>query len=237
MMTNYMNDEMPTTTLLKDYTPPPYLITHIDLTVEIFPSHTEVKSRLDVSRNSNVSSHSPLILNGCDLELVCLSIDNLKLSHTEYTTTDEHLTINGVPETFVLETVVQIQPTNNTRLEGLYASKDGLFTQCEAEGFRRITYFLDRPDVMSRYTTTIVADPDQYPVLLSNGNLEAGGKNTEGKHWARWVDPFLLAPLSRLASQQTTPTRRTMEDLDLLLQFVAWTPPPSQTLRRCHMTL
>jgi aminopeptidase N len=112
------------------------------------------------------------------------------LAASGYALAPERLTIPGVPDAFTLETVVRIAPRKNTKLMGLYASKDGFFTQCEAEGFRRITFFLDRPDVMARYTTTIRADKARYPVLLSNGNLVASGDEGAGRHWAKWEDPF-----------------------------------------------
>ena len=108
----------------------------------------------------------------------------------EYALAPESLAIVNVPERFRLETVSRIRPQKNTRLEGLYASSNGFFTQCEAEGFRRITWFIDRPDVMARYTTTIHAGRERYPVLLSNGNLAAAGAEAGARHWAKWDDPF-----------------------------------------------
>src|ERR1019366_3275524 len=102
----------------------------------------------------------------------------------EYALGEETLSIAEAPERFTLETVSRICPQKNTRLEGLYASANGFFTQCEAEGFRRITWFIDRPDVMARYTNTIHADRDRYPVLLSNANLIAEGEEAGGRHWA-----------------------------------------------------
>ena len=185
-----MNDTVPGTIYLKDYTPPPYLVKEIELEVEIFSSYTQIKSRLDILRDEKVCDNRPLKLNGVDLELIAVSLNDITLSEDKYDCTSEYLTLENLPESFVLETVVRIRPQDNTRLEGLYGSKDGLFTQCEAEGFRRITYFVDRPDVMSCYSVTIIADQAEYPILLSNGNLEEEGKRADGKHWVRWIDPF-----------------------------------------------
>jgi len=185
-----MNDTVPGTIYLKDYTPPPYLVKEIELEVEIFSSYTQIKSRLNILRDEKAFDNQPLELNGVDLELIAVSLNDIPLSEDKYDCTSEYLTLENLPESFVLETVVRIRPQDNTRLEGLYGSKDGLFTQCEAEGFRRITYFIDRPDVMSCYSVTIIADQAEYPILLSNGNLEEEGKRGDGKHWVRWIDPF-----------------------------------------------
>ncbi len=136
----------------------------------------------------------PLILDGDELELSFVAIDGQSLPSGAYEVDLERLTVHEVPERFTLTTVCRILPQQNTKLMGLYASKDGYFTQCEAEGFRRLTYFLDRPDVMARYTTTIHADRAAFPILLSNGNLVASGADEgqpgHSRHWARWEDPF-----------------------------------------------
>src|SRR5205807_9706599 len=124
-----------------------------------------------------------LILDGDELELVSVAIDGRSARHE---VTPAQLTVYDLPERFTLETVSRIVPQKNTKLEGLYATKNGFVTQCEAEGFRRITWFIDRPDVMARYTTTIHADSKRYPVLLSNGNLMATGEEPGGRHWARF---------------------------------------------------
>ena len=181
----------PLTTYLKDYRPPSYAITRTNLTIAIYEKYTEVKGNLTIRRQPGSRDKvAPLVLNGLNLELVSISLDGITVPFSAVTISHDTLTIPSVPEAFELETIVHINPKENTLLEGLYASKDGLFTQCEAEGFRRITYFLDRPDVMSLYTTTIIADKEQYPVLLSNGNLDASGTLDNGTHWARWIDPF-----------------------------------------------
>ena len=124
------------------------------------------------------------------MELLAVSLDNIELTQDQYQVDESKLTITDVPEKFVLTTEVRIQPQKNTELEGLYKSSKLFCTQCESEGFRKITYFLDRPDVMSLYSTTISADPKLYPVLLSNGNLLDRGKLTDGRHWVKWEDPF-----------------------------------------------
>jgi aminopeptidase N len=136
------------------------------------------------------------VLDGEELVLESVRLNGRLLSESEYALTSEHLTVAHVPDAFVLETVVRIRPQDNTKLSGFYASKDGCVTQCEAEGFRRITFFIDRPDVMSRYTTTLHADRARYPVLLANGNLAASGEEPpasaggSARHWAKWEDPF-----------------------------------------------
>ncbi len=163
---------------LKDYTPPAFRIDAIDLDVDIRADHALVRARLQVVRNSP----GPLVLDGDELELVSLSLNG---KPARYEVTEETLTLAHVPDAFTLETVTRIVPQQNTKLEGLYATRNGFVTQCEAQGFRRITWFIDRPDVMARYTTTVRADKAKYPVLLSNGNLVASGEG-----WARFEDPF-----------------------------------------------
>ena len=221
-----MLNPTPQTTYLKDYTPPSFLIETVALDIDIRDDHTIVTSRLGVSRNPAAADPSaPLLLNGEELELLEVKLDRRTLAHTEYESGLQHLTIADVPDAFHLEVQVRILPQSNTQLMGLYASKDGLFTQCEAEGFRRITFFLDRPDVMSVYTTTIHADKKRLPLLLSNGNLDAEGDEPEGRHWARWVDPFpkpaylfamVAAKLDRLENEFVTASGRIVK----LLIFV-----------------
>jgi aminopeptidase N len=186
-----MRDPVPTTIHLKDYTPPAFLIRTVALDVALHETHAEVRARLDLQRNPAARDrNAPLVLDGDELELASVAIDGRALPASAYALDPAHLTIPNVAGACVLETVVRIQPRKNTKLMGLYASKDGFFTQCEAEGFRRITFFVDRPDVMARYTTTIRADKGKYPVLLSNGNRVAAGEEPGGRHWARWEDPF-----------------------------------------------
>jgi len=190
-----MLNPTPNTIYLKDYTPPSFLISTVALDIDIGDAHTLVKGELAVRRNpQSGAGRGELILDGDELELERVAIDGKPLPPGAYEAEPNRLTVHEVPERFTLTTVCRIRPQQNTKLMGLYASKDGYFTQCEAEGFRRITYFLDRPDVMARYTTTIHADRESLPVLLSNGNLVASGvdeaRDGRARHWARWEDPF-----------------------------------------------
>jgi len=184
-----MRDPAPAATRLKDYAPPAFRIETVELQVEIFEDQALVRSRLAVSRRPGAPP-SPLVLDGEELELESVALDGRALAPDEYALGVEQLTIAQVPERFALETVCRIRPGKNTKLMGLYAAESGFFTQCEAEGFRRITYFLDRPDVMAKYTVTIHADREKYPVLLSNGNPVASGTEADGRRWLRWHDPF-----------------------------------------------
>lgn len=176
---------------LRDYTAPEFIIDTIHLEFELGEDVTKVKSTLTVLTAPN-HSHAvrDLVLDGEDLVLKSVMLDGKMLDALQYRVNDDKLTIYSVPEKFTLEIVTWIKPQENTQLSGLYKSNGSFCTQCEAQGFRRITYFLDRPDVMALYTTTIIADENRYPVLLSNGNLIASGKTHDGKHWAKWEDPF-----------------------------------------------
>jgi aminopeptidase N len=185
-----MRDPTPKTIYLKDYTPPPFLVEAIDLDIDLRDDHARVQARLSIRRNPRVDASDALALDGDELTLECVRLNGRPLSDGEFVLKDSQLLIPGAPQTLTLETVVRIHPHRNTQLMGLYVSKDGFFTQCEPEGFRRITFFIDRPDVMARYTTTIHADKTQCPWLLSNGNLIAHGEEEGGRHWATWEDPF-----------------------------------------------
>jgi len=184
-----MRDPVPVTIHLKDYTPPAFLIDSVDLDVELFEDHARVRSRLAVARRPG-APRSALVLDGEELQLESVTLDGRALGSGAYALDAERLTIAEVPERCVLETVCRIEPRQNTKLMGLYAAESGFFTQCEAEGFRRITWFVDRPDVMAKYAVTIHADRDKYPVLLSNGNPVASGAEAGGRHWVKWQDPF-----------------------------------------------
>ncbi|KXB31875.1 aminopeptidase N [Dechloromonas denitrificans] len=181
-----MKTDTPPTIYLKDYTAPAYLVDTVDLDFVIATGATTVSATLAMRRNPAVAAQ-PLVLDGEELETLSVAVDGEKVP---FSTTPTTLTIADLPDAFTLHTVVRIDPDRNTRLSGLYRSKDGYFTQCEAQGFRRITWFLDRPDVMSTYTVTLHADKATYPVLLANGNPVASGEEADGRHWATWNDPF-----------------------------------------------
>jgi len=177
---------------LKDYTQPDYLVDNIFLTFILDEDYTIVKSTQNYRKNSNLlkSDNNNLKLDGNNLELISISLNNKKLSKDEYSLTKDTLEILNTPDSFELKIENKIKPQENTSLSGLYKSGNMFCTQCEAEGFRNITYFQDRPDVMSCFTCKIIADKDKYPILLSNGNLIDKGDNTDNKHWALWEDPF-----------------------------------------------
>jgi aminopeptidase N len=185
-----MREATPKTIHLKDYTPPPFLIDRVELDVDIRAEDALVTAKLALRRNPAATGGGPLLLDGDELELVSVALDGTKLAADQFTVTTERLLIPEVPDAFSLETVSRIVPQKNTKLEGLYGTRNGFVTQCEAQGFRRITWFLDRPDVMARYVTTVHADRARCPVLLANGNLAAGGEEPGGRHWARFDDPF-----------------------------------------------
>src|SRR5690242_20551941 len=185
-----MRDPTPQPVRLKDYAPPAFRVESVDLDVDLREDHARVRSRLAVSRGPAADPGAPLVLDAEELRFESAAIDGRPLAEDEYALADARLTVHRVPSRFVLETSCRIFPHTNTTLMGLYAAESGLFTQCEAEGFRRITYFTDRPDVMARYTVTIHGDREKHPVLLSNGNLVAQGGEPGGRHWTRWQDPF-----------------------------------------------
>jgi len=197
-----MRDAQARTVYLKDYRPPAFLVERTDLKFELFEDYALVRSTLTLRRNSeasDVDASEPLILQGQQLVLEKLMLNDRLLQADEYLVDSETLTVpeistllGGAAADFTLTCHTRIEPQNNTALEGLYRSGNMFCTQCEAEGFRRITYYPDRPDVMSVFTTTIVADREKYPVLLSNGNqLEQGiDADDSGRHWVTWHDPF-----------------------------------------------
>ena len=186
-----MREPVAKTIHLKDYTPPPFLISTVNLDVEIRDNDAFIRARLALARNPDAPDQdAALVLNGDELALQSIALDGRKLGAEEYSVDNERLVVHKVPESFKLETGVIIVPQKNTKLEGLYATKAGFVTQCEAEGFRRITWFIDRPDVMAKYTVTVRANQEKYPVLLSNGNLVGSGEQRGGRHWAKFEDPF-----------------------------------------------
>ncbi|MCW8956497.1 MAG: aminopeptidase N [Gammaproteobacteria bacterium] len=180
----------PGTIYLKDYTPPKYWIDTVKLRFELGEAETRVVSELAVRRNQTVEGDNSLLLHGEQLQLGEIHIDGQRLAEADYIQDSESLLLHAVPEQFVLQIETIIKPQENTSLEGLYKSSGNFCTQCEAEGFRKITYYLDRPDVMAQFTTTIVAEKTRYPVLLSNGNPVRSGDEADGRHWVTWEDPF-----------------------------------------------
>lgn len=172
---------------LKDYRAPDYSVAQVDLNFDIGEAHTTVAARLVVTP---LRTGVPCVLDG-SAELVGLELDGEVLTAADYRLEGEQLVLPRVPaETFVLEITTRLYPAQNKSLMGLYASSGNLYTQCEPEGFRKITYYFDRPDVTAKFTTTIVADKKRYPVLLSNGNLIGSGSGDKGRHWVKWRDPF-----------------------------------------------
>ncbi|MDF3931533.1 aminopeptidase N [Pseudomonas citronellolis] len=186
-----MRTEQPKVIYLKDYQAPEYLIDETTLTFELYEDHTLVHAQLVMRRNPERGEGlPPLVLDGQQLELLSVSLDDRALEAGDYQLDENHLTLQPTAKQFTVDSSVRIHPETNTALEGLYKSGKMFCTQCEAEGFRKITYYLDRPDVMSSFTTTVSAEQHKYPVLLSNGNPIASGAEEGGRHWATWQDPF-----------------------------------------------
>ena len=184
----------PGTIFLKDYQPPAWLVDSVDLQFVLNDTATEVTATLALRRNTDTAHHS-LVLDGDGLELVAVSLDGQLLDDSAYELTDTALIIPHTPDHCAITTVTRINPTANTSLMGIYLSSGNFCTQCEAEGFRKITYFPDRPDILSIYTVTILADKDRYPILLSNGNPGQSGaaepdEHGHDRHYAVWHDPF-----------------------------------------------
>ena len=186
-----MPEHAPQPVFLKDYRVPDFLVDSVDLVFDLGEEETLVNARVEYRRNPAAGTPAaPLALAGERLDLVGLALDGEPVGVNRTALTERGLTIAGVPDAFTLDVVTRIEPHKNTALQGLYRSGGNFCTQCEAEGFRRITYFLDRPDVLAPYTVTLVADQARYPVLLSNGNRVDGGEAPAGRHWAKWHDPF-----------------------------------------------
>ncbi len=169
-----------------DYRTPDFTITDIDLVFELDDTKTHVYATSQVKRLNDQATQ--LILDGEDVSLVSVKVNDKEWS--DYQVDDTHLVIDSLPAEFTLVIETLINPEANTSLSGLYKSGDGFCTQCEAEGFRRITFYLDRPDVLARYTTKVIADKKRNPYLLSNGNRIAEGELDNGRHWVKWQDPF-----------------------------------------------
>ena len=178
---------MPDTTIyLKDYQPPVFAVESIHLNFDLYDDHALVTSEMQVSRQRP----GRLVLNGDELELIQIAVNGQNLDESAYKRINDDLELIECPDLATLTIQTRIYPQNNSKLSGLYRSNHLFCTQCEAEGFRRITYFPDRPDVLATYTTRITADKTQYPVLLSNGNFIESGDLPDGRHWVVWEDPF-----------------------------------------------
>jgi aminopeptidase N len=178
----------PRTIRRQDYRPPDFRVRHLTLDFDLEPHATICKARIEIERTGEPDA--PLVLDGRKLDLVSVALDGAELGEAHYDRDGEHLTVHEVGKTAVLDIVTRLDPAANTSLDGLYRSSGSFCTQCEPEGFRKITYYLDRPDVMAPMTVRIAADKAQYPVLLSNGNPVEAGDLPDGRHYAVWDDPF-----------------------------------------------
>ena len=174
----------------KDFTDYPWTVNQLDLHFDIGRETTTVRAEMELRCKDGAKASQDIVLNGSDLELVSLSLNGRQLSEDDYSVDGETLIIPDAPPASVLKTEVRIHPASNSALEGLYVSGEFLLTQCEAQGFRKITWFPDRPDVMTTYRVTMEADQTDFPVLLSNGNRADAGELAGGRHWVRWEDPF-----------------------------------------------
>lgn len=216
-----MRTDTPVTVYRKDYQPYPYDIPEVSLGFDLVPESTEVRCVMQVRRKPGASADAALVLDGEELELVSVGVDGSPLPADRYHLAGHSLALYGLPETATVEIVSRCKPAANSTLMGLYVSGGNFFTQCEAEGFRRITWFADRPDVMSRYRVTLRATAD-YPVLLSNGNLLASRQLADGRNEVEWEDPFpkpcyLFALVAGKLTHRET-TVRTASGRDVLLQ-------------------
>ncbi len=187
-----MRTEQAVPVRLADYRPPDWLVDTVDLDVSLDPTHTRVRARLRLRPNPQAAAPAPVVLDGDELRLTSVKLDGEELAADAFVASPEKLTIlQPPPRAFVLETETELDPSANTKLMGLYRSGSAYTTQCEAEGFRRITYFPDRPDVMAVFTTRLEADKADTPILLSNGNLiQSGDVAGTPRHFAVWNDPF-----------------------------------------------
>ena len=205
-----------TTIYLKDYQPPAFAMTSVSLDFDLYDDHALVRNEMQLRRQHSGALH----LYGDELELISIHLDNVVLPKTAYELQDGSLTINQCPDQLMLTIVTRIRPQDNTALSGLYRSNELFCTQCEAQGFRRITFFLDRPDVLTTYTTRISADKTRFPNLLSNGNLLDAGDTANGRHWVVWHDPFkkpsylfalVAGRLACVSDQYTTASGKTVD--------------------------
>jgi aminopeptidase N len=220
-----MNVAIQSTVFLKDYTPPPFLIPEVELDIDLVSEEdARIQTKLEVRRNPAAAERiAELKLDLDEVIVESVAMNGETLARDRFHVDARHLIVPSVADAFTLTTVSRINPRQNTKLMGIYTSSTGFFSLCEAEGFRRITPFLDRPDVMAKYTVTLHADLAKYPVLLANGNLVAEGSEPNGRHWATWKDPFpkpsylfavVAARLDRSQDNFTTRSGR-----KVLLQF------------------
>lgn len=224
----------PSPTYLKDYRQSDFFIQRVDLQVELEEEKATVYASLKMHRNQQLGKHTrPLVLDGEELKLISVTLNKVVLTPDQYQLTPHGLIIESVPDVFTLEIVNEIYPQKNTALSGLYRSKQLFCTQCEAQGFRRITYYIDRPDVMAIFTTTIVADKTRYPVLLANGNPVESGDMPGNRHWVKWEDPFkkpsylfalVAGPLAKITDTFVTQSKRSVR-LEIYVE--------SQNLDKC----
>ena len=184
-----MRTDSPQTIYRKDYTPPNFLVDSVELGFDLDPARTLVASRIKLRRNPAAKGHD-IVLHGEQIELMRVSMNGKQLKPSQYALDGAGLTIPNAPAQATLDIETLLAPEKNTSLSGLYVSNGNFFTQCEAEGFRRITFFPDRPDVMAKYTVMLRANRKKFPVLLSNGNLIEEGDLGDGRHYAKWEDPF-----------------------------------------------
>ncbi len=184
------NNKIPGTIYLKDYQAPQFLVDSVDLNFVIGQISTTVSNKMRVCRAPDTSREQPLRLEGRQLTLIKIVLNDLEMDQNQYQVDSESLTILQLPQEFSLEIITEVHPDRNTSLEGLYASGSMFCTQCEPHGFSRITYFLDRPDVLTSFTTRIEADRGQFPLLASNGNLMEQGELPGNRHFVLWKDPF-----------------------------------------------
>jgi aminopeptidase N len=213
-----MKTDQPQRKYLNEYRKPDFTIETASLTFDLKDGKTRVGSRLTVHRQCEDTS-IPLVLDGVGLKIIDLRVDDEYLDASDYRYDGNHLTIDGVPDRFEFRATVEIDPAANTRLEGLYQSNGVFCTQCEAEGFRHITFYIDRPDVMAVFDTTICADKSACPVMLSNGNKVDSGEKGD-QHWVKWSDPFpkpcylfalVAGDLACVAGQFTTMSGREIQ--------------------------
>ncbi|MDR9438228.1 MAG: aminopeptidase N [Halomonas sp.] len=208
---------------LSDYRPPAYRVTRTELTFDLDPNATRVKARLHLERHPEREAGSSLMLDGEQLALKAIAIDGQPLEPDEYEVGEAGLVVHRVPEVFLLDTEVEVAPDGNTALSGLYRSSGMFCTQCEAEGFRRITFYPDRPDVMATFSTTVIGRAEQEPVLLSNGNPVERGTLPGGRHFVTWEDPHpkpsYLFALVAGNLKKVEDTFTTMSGRDVTLQI------------------